>query len=67
MNYETPDAVSLVPIDRIEVLNSRDRNIKIFDEIVDNIRQIGLKKPITVTQRDSEDGEPPLAVLVSCF
>lgn len=58
MNYETPDAVSLVPIDRIEVLSSRDRNIKIFEEIVDNIRHIGLKKPITVTQRDSEDGEP---------
>ena len=58
MNNETPDAVTLVQIDRIEVLNSRDRNIKIFEEIVDNIRQIGLKKPITVTQRDSEDGEP---------
>ena len=58
MSNETPESVTLVPIDRIEVLNSRDRNIKIFEEIVDNIRQIGLKKPITVTRRDSDDGKP---------
>ena len=54
----TPDTVTLVPIDRIEVLNSRDRNMKVFEEIVDNIRAIGLKKPITVAERPGEDGEP---------
>jgi ParB family transcriptional regulator, chromosome partitioning protein len=58
MMSETPESVTLIPIDRIEVLNSRDRNMKVFEEIVDNIRQIGLKKPITVTERASEDGEP---------
>jgi len=58
MLRETPDAVRVIPIDRIEVLNSRDRNTKIFEEIVGNIKSIGLKKPITVTQRASDDGEP---------
>ena len=58
MMRETPEAVSLIPIDRIEVLNSRDRNTKVFEEIVGNIRSIGLKKPIIVTQREELDGEP---------
>ena len=34
----TPETVTLVPINRIEILNSRDRNMKVFEEIVDNIR-----------------------------
>ena len=28
-----------VPIERIEVLNSRDRNAKVFEEIVENIQE----------------------------
>ena len=56
MMTDTPESVTLVPIDRIEVLNSRDRNMKVFEEIVDNIRSIGLKKPITVTERPGLDG-----------
>jgi ParB family chromosome partitioning protein len=58
MMRETPEAVRLVPINRIEVLNSRERNTKVFEEIVGNIKAIGLKKPITVTQREGTDGEP---------
>ena len=58
MMRETPEVVRLIPIDRIEVLNSRDRNAKVFEEIVSNIKSIGLKKPITVTQRNRLDGEP---------
>ena len=58
MLFGTPDTVSLVPIDRIEILNSRDRNLKVFEEIVDNIRTIGLKKPITVAERPGENGAP---------
>jgi ParB family chromosome partitioning protein len=54
----TPETVTLVPINRIEVLNSRDRNMKVFEEIVDNIRTIGLKKPITVAERPGDDGDP---------
>ena len=58
----TPEAVTMVPVNRIEVLNSRERNNKIFNDIVENIRSIGLKKPITVTQRPNSDGEPVLLV-----
>ena len=54
----TPETVTLVPINRIEILNSRDRNMKVFEEIVDNIRTIGLKKPITVAERSGDDGDP---------
>jgi ParB family chromosome partitioning protein len=61
---DTPDSVTMVPIDRIEVLNSRDRNMKVFEEIVENIRTIGLKKPITVTEREGADGTP--AFLLVC-
>lgn len=52
-----PESVTLVPIHRIEVLNSRERNAKVFEEIVDNIRTVGLKKPITVTKRVGVDGQ----------
>ena len=48
--------VRLIPIDLIDVLNTRDRNKRIFDEIVGNIKAIGLKKPITVTPRPQSDG-----------
>jgi ParB family transcriptional regulator, chromosome partitioning protein len=48
--------IRLIPIERIEVLNTRERNQAAFDEIVENIRTIGLKKPITVTPRKGEDG-----------
>jgi len=46
----------MIPIDRIEVLNPRDRNKAVFDQIVENIKSVGLKKPITVTPRPAEDG-----------
>ena len=50
----TPETVTLIPIARVEILNSRERNMKIFEEIVENIKSIGLKKPITVTERPGE-------------
>ena len=62
MIRDTPDAVRLIPIDRIDVLNSRDRNAKVFEEIVGNIKSIGLKKPIIVTQREGPDGTKYLLV-----
>jgi ParB family chromosome partitioning protein len=53
---DLPESATLVPIDKIEVLNSRERNLRVFEEIVENIRTVGLKKPITVTARSKEDG-----------
>lgn len=46
----------LIPVDRIEVLNPRERNKQIFEGIVENIKSVGLKKPITVTPRPGDDG-----------
>ena len=46
----------LIPMDRITVVNPRVRNRKAFREIVDNIAELGLKRPITVAARQSDDG-----------
>jgi ParB family chromosome partitioning protein len=40
-----------VPIDLITVLNPRVRNKRIFQELVNSIARLGLKKPITVSHR----------------
>ena len=48
--------VQLVPIDKIRVINARGRSKGKFREIVENIAKIGLKKPITVSRRESDDG-----------
>lgn len=46
----------MIPMDRIDVLNPRERNQVVFEGIVANISAIGLKKPITVTPRAGDDG-----------
>ena len=48
--------VEWIAIERITVVNPRLRNKRVFKEIVDNIAQIGLKRPITVTRRVEADG-----------
>lgn len=49
--------LKLIPVDKIEVLNPRDRKKAVFNEIVSNIEAIGLKKPISVAQRHRSNGE----------
>ena len=51
-----PQTAELIPMDRITVVNPRVRNRKAFREIVDNIAELGLKRPITVAARQSDDG-----------
>jgi len=51
-----PGELQMVSIDRIRVLNPRDRNNLVFDEIVANIKALGLKKPVTVTPRTDSSG-----------
>lgn len=43
--------IQKIPIDQIDILNPRERNAKTFREIVASIKELGLKKPITVTPR----------------
>lgn len=54
--------VEMIPIGRITIVNPRLRSRKVFKGIVENIAEIGLKRPITVTSRQGPDG--PLYDLV---
>ncbi len=49
--------VTLIPTDRIRILNPRVRNRRTFVAMVENIARIGLKRPITVAPRAGTD--PP--------
>jgi ParB family chromosome partitioning protein len=49
--------VELIPIERLTVLNPRVRSRRNFEEIIDNIARVGLKRPITVSRRIGPDGE----------
>lgn len=44
----------LIAVNAITVVNPRVRNQKVFDEIVANIAELGLKRPITVAARNDE-------------
>jgi len=54
--HQVPREIRMIPVDRIEVLNPRDRNALSFRGIVKNIEAVGLKKPVTVTPRPGTDG-----------
>jgi ParB family chromosome partitioning protein len=49
-----PMRVTTIPIDQIRFLNPRVRNRRNFQEIVQSIANVGLKRPITVSPRKSE-------------
>lgn len=58
MNNTAP-IVEMIPVDQINVLNPRSRNKIVFQTIVSNISNLGLKRPITVARRaESSDGKP---------
>lgn len=43
--------IRLIPVEAITVLNPRARNKRVFQELVTSIAHLGLKKPISVSQR----------------
>ena len=51
--------IIMIPIDRIRVLNPRPRDKKKFEQIVQSIKNLGLKKPIQVSLRLAEEGMDP--------
>ncbi|RYE36028.1 MAG: chromosome partitioning protein ParB, partial [Hyphomicrobiales bacterium] len=57
MSGQPAQRVEMIPIERILVLNPRVRSKHSAEEMRENIAQLGLKKPITVTRRDG-DGDP---------
>ncbi|WP_081026886.1 plasmid partitioning protein RepB C-terminal domain-containing protein, partial [Pseudomonas syringae group genomosp. 3] len=50
------DRIALIPIAEIHILNPRTRNKKIHHELIENIKTVGLKRPITVSRRVSTQG-----------
>lgn len=60
MTDKRDSEIQMIPVEKITVVNPRERGQMKFKQIVKNIEKIGLKKPITVTPRrenGSEDGE----------
>ncbi|MFT8711402.1 plasmid partitioning protein RepB C-terminal domain-containing protein [Komagataeibacter rhaeticus] len=56
MSVIRPGRIEMIPISQITVVNPRARNKRQHREIVNNIKAIGLKRPITVSRRDTADG-----------
>lgn len=56
METAAPQAIEMVPLSRITVLNPRARNKRQHREIANNIEAVGLKRPITVSRRDGASG-----------
>lgn len=56
MGASPAQRIDMIPVDKITVVNPRIRNKHGFREIIDNIAQIGLKRPITVTRREEAGG-----------
>lgn len=55
---DTVPVVQMIPIDQINVLNPRSRNKIVFQSIISNISNLGLKRPITVACRtEPADGK----------
>ncbi len=48
--------VEYIPIDSITIVNPRSRGANKYKQVVANIGNIGLKKPITVTRRERKNG-----------
>jgi ParB family chromosome partitioning protein len=48
--------VHMIPLEHITVVNPRERGKRKFKQIVDNIANLGLKKPITVTPKETANG-----------
>jgi ParB family chromosome partitioning protein len=53
---EEPPEVRSIPVNAITVLNPRARNKRVFNELVTSIAHLGLKKPITVSERKGNGG-----------
>lgn len=49
--------IQLIPIEKVHVLNPRNRDKRKFTEITSNISKLGLKRPIKVSRRREIDGD----------
>ena len=58
MNTSEPVQIESIPISDIHVLNPRTRSRRIHTELVENIRRVGLKRPVTVSRRAGVHRQP---------
>ena len=67
--------IVMIPVDKIHILNPRVRNKKQYRAIADNVVQVGLKRPITVTscksnipgkEYDLVCGQGRLEIFIAC-
>jgi ParB family chromosome partitioning protein len=58
MNTVESVEVQSIPISDIHVLNPRTRSRRIHTELVENIRRVGLKRPVTVSRREGAHRQP---------
>jgi ParB family chromosome partitioning protein len=57
MSHEpSTSPIDTIPVDLIDVVNPRARSRRLFQEIVDSISKVGLKRPITVARRQTAQG-----------
>ena len=56
MSSAVPEQIEMIPVKSINVVNPRIRNRRSFREMAENIRDVGLKQPVTVSPRN-QDGE----------
>ncbi len=54
MLTENNPSIEMIRVDQVNILNPRVRNPKVFEGIVHNIKNVGLKRPITVTSSNSK-------------
>jgi ParB family chromosome partitioning protein len=64
MNSTDETRVRMIPVAQIRVVNPRVRDKKKFAEIVESIANVGLKKPITVTEAGQDQTGQPTFDLV---
>jgi len=50
------EQITLIPVERLRVLNPRTRNPYFFSQLVENIASVGLKRPITVAHGGLDGG-----------
>ena len=53
------DEIQMVPIDQIRIINPRRRDRAKFEQLVESIKTLGLKKPVQVSVRSKEENCSP--------
>jgi ParB family chromosome partitioning protein len=58
MNEKESAKIVFIPIKKIKIINPRNRNPDKFRLVRENIANVGLKKPIIVSQRGNDEDDP---------